>query len=202
MNYLFAIAFGLLVAGAIQPSQANEMSLIRAAASDFDGLSRQGRIEKARRLVKVVDAIKGGLPLLKPSEAEWIAKEKGEIDKLGDDNPARGPRYFQLFVSGEFRHQELEKSLQDMSNALGCVLDDKVLLRREVFCWAALSYLLADDDLGGHMLIAKDKGRLSLGGLVSKSQSIETLPSILNQMGYSIGTGVVLPYLRGDEFTK
>ena len=202
MKYLFAIAFGFFLDGAVQPTEAGEKSVLGEAGEQFDGHSRQGRIDHAKRLVRVVDVIKGGLPLLKPSEAEWIEKENAAIEKLGGDNPNQGSRYFQFYVSGEFRHQQLEKSLQEMSNALGCVLDDKVLLSREVFCWAALSYLLSDEDLEGHMFIAKDKGRLSLGGLLSKSQSIETLSSILNMMGYRIGTGVVIPYLRGDEFTK
>lgn len=178
------------------------------AFENFDGHSRAERVRYAKGVLNAVNSIKAGLPLLKPSEAEWIRREQDEIDKVIDIN-AQNDRAAKLYIlSPEYQHQQLEISLNNMRDGLECVLNtnpgSREALQREVFCWAAVGLALSNGDFESMIQVTQNTGRLSLtrfevsGGKVDA----EIFANVLRRISNNIQVHIVIPYLKGDKFTK
>ena len=175
----------------------------------FDGHSRAERVRYAKGVLNAVNSINAGLPLLKPSEAEWIAKEKAEIDKLTDVSAAND-RWGKLYIlSPEYRHQQFEVLLRNTKDGLECVLnssaESKAVLQREMYCWAAVNLSLSDrNDLESTIEVLQNSGRLSLKSYEVSGKNPEPgiIAGLLGRISMKIQAEVIIPYLRGDDFKK
>lgn len=178
------------------------------AFEKFDGHSRAERVRYAKGVLNAVNSIKAGLPLLKPSEAEWIRREQDEIDKLIDIN-VQNDRAAKLYIlSPEYQHQQLEISLNNMRDGLECVLNSnsgsREAIQREIFCWAAVGLALNSGDFESMIQVTQNSGRLSLtrfevsGGKVDE----KIFANVLRRISNNIQVHIVIPYLKGDKFTK
>lgn len=196
----------ILLAGTLPTNAA--LTPLAIAWENFDGHSRAERVRYAKGVLNVVDSIKAGLPLLKPSEAEWIRREQDEIDKLKDVN-AQNDRAAKLYIlSPEYQHQQLEISLSNMRDGLECILNSnlgsKEVMQREIFCWAAVSLSLNSRDLESMIQVTQSSGRLSTKpfDLSDKKVDAEIFVGLLGRISTNIQAHIVIPYLRGDKFTK
>lgn len=174
-------------------------SPLSKALQDFNGHSRSGRVQHAQNFLALINAIKSGLPLLKPSESEWIMKERAEIERLNSGSD----RWARLYLfSPEYQHQQLENALQQMKEAAECVIDDKVIVKREMFCWAVMVYYASSEDWERWIRITQEAKRLSLSNLGEKPPVPSIFASMLVGFGREIQSDIIIPYLRGDVFTK
>lgn len=202
-----SICFAVILLAATLPVSAAPTPLA-IAFEEFDGHSRTERIRYAKGVLGAVNSIKAGLPLLKPSEAEWIKREQDEIDKLTDVN-SKIDRSAKLYIlSPEYQHQQLEVSLSNIRDGLECVLssnlNSKEATQREMFCWAAVSFSLNNRDLESTIQVTQNSGRLSLKAfeVSGKKVDAELFANVLGRISTNIQARIIIPYLSGDKFTK
>jgi hypothetical protein len=127
-----------------------------AAAADVTSLqggafvwaSKKDRMEIARDLKGSGLKLSSYLPNLKPSEIEWVRREREEIARLGKtDVDASNSRMRQLFSSPEFQQIRLQETLGELSAALDCVTNATSSLSKEMFCWSVASFHLTGSSI-------------------------------------------------------
>ena len=160
----------------------------------FKAETRAERISSARAMLTHVEYVSSTLPTMRPSEKEWLAKERAAIGNLKDTA---------VVMSVEFQHSDLDYMLTNVREALDCVIQAGVTTRREAFCWAVVAYHLNYPDLTYAIGNLRKAGRMSrvnlsaMGG--GKPVDDDDSLALLYRMGArNIQESVVLPYLRGD----
>jgi hypothetical protein len=168
----------------------------------FKADTRADRISSARAMLTHVEYVSSTLPTMRPSEKEWLAKERAAIGNL-KDTAVSNERMKQLVMSVEFQHSDLDYMLTNVREALDCVIQAGVTTRREAFCWAVVAYHLNYPDLTYAIGNLRKAGRMSrvnlsaMGG--GKPVDDDDSLALLYRMGArNIQESVVLPYLRGD----
>lgn len=95
-----------------------------------------------------------------------------------------------------------------MRDGLECVLNSnpnaKEAMQREIFCWAAVSLSLNNRDLESMIQVTQNSGRLSLKPFEVSGKKVDAdiFAHVLGRISTNIQAYIVIPYLRGDKFTK
>lgn len=169
-------------------------------SGEFNAASRKERREIAQSFLKKIEKLSAFIPQSPPSETAWVVREKSEIDKITDEaaKHARLRRYYQ---TPEFHQTKLKSHLESARDALLCVTDANVSIRRETLCWAtASSILLEQSVVHDSILVLLQHGRLPQ----DIAEKAELLPENLGYgtfyAWYSRGIieHIVIPYLAGQ----
>lgn len=189
----------LLVAGiafwAIS-SPARGLSLI---AANFDAKNKAERVKVAREVLSEVERLANLIQSPRPSETAWVEAEKSEISNIKDVE-ASNARFSQLLRAPEFQQIHVHKHLQELRDALLCVVTNPPTLRREMFCWAVASYLLDEPDVFSYGIkVLVDAKRLP-EDLPKKLalDSIDTVQVKSRMFARRIQEYISFPYLRGE----
>ena len=186
----------ILLVAAFASAQAEPLSII---AGEVNAKSRAARTKAASELLGDVERLSAILQSPRPAEIAWVEDEQAQIAQIKstDDSLAR---ISQLHRTPEFQQLKVYRHVQEIREALKCVIQNPPTLQREMFCWAAASFLLDDTDVFSY----------GMGVLVRANRLPDDLAK---RMGMSSEDGVqiryrwisramqqyvVLPYLRGD----
>ena len=173
-------------------SAANADDLINGS---FDASSKKARIDVARNLLDKVNRLADLVPTPRPSDLSWVEEEHAAIDRLGNSEASRA-RLEQFYETPEFQHVKLYNLLLNVKNAIACVLESNVQLRREISCWATASFLLGDrNTLTYGMTILQRAKRLPEDTL--QKEKVGSL-DLFQYYSRGIQEYLVLPYLRGE----
>ncbi len=168
----------------------------------FKADNRADRISSARAMLAHVEYVSSTLPTMRPSDKEWLTRERAAIGSL-KDTAVSNERMMQLVMSVEYLHSELDYALTNVRDALDCVTQAGVAPRREVFCWAVAAYHLGYPDLTyaiGKLRSAGRMSRVNLSGMGGGKpiDDDDSLALVYRAGARHIQESVVLPYLRGD----
>lgn len=131
----------LLVASASAPALAADATdLING---HFDSSSRKERQDIARSVLSHTEELSAFVPRLSPSERSWVIAEQAEAQQIKDE-AARNQRFIRLHESQEFQQHKIKAILDAAMDALQCVVNTSVGIRREMLCWSMASFQLSD----------------------------------------------------------
>jgi hypothetical protein len=169
----------------------------------FNKNSKKERQAIAQGLLDHLDQLNAYVPNLKPSELEWIDKEKQALDKLEGD--AWMQKLMKIEWAPETHTKTIKLYLKAVLESLNEIVGNKDLtLREEVLCWAHIVLILIKDTTFNESLAVLEKnGRIQLTKdikdrlLLADGKSVG-LWVIYNLYGEYIQLYIVLPYLRGE----
>jgi hypothetical protein len=107
-------------------------------------LSRSQRTEIAEDLLQKIKAIDSYIPSLTPDESQWLDQEWKSLSSLS--GAASSQKLVAIENSPQFQTREIKNRLKNIRLALECVTSKRVVLTREMFCWAYASRGLIDQD--------------------------------------------------------
>jgi hypothetical protein len=160
--------------------------------------ARPARLELARTLSTQVRVLSDRLPIPRPSDSAWVDAEQAARKPL--DASASASRSLQMYETPEFQHVALYNHLREIHSGLDCVTQQGVQLRREVFCWGVVSYLLGDHiRLNDGVRILHRAGRLPTD-ITSQAKvgSLDGFALFWGIQSRQIQESILLPYLRSD----
>lgn len=193
-----AVAQALALALALPCTPVDATSLLLASGA-IDAKARVSRLKAARELLAEFDRFADLVQSPRPTEVAWVEAEQASIAKINNSDDSLA-RTIQLLSTAEYQQLKVHNHVQEVRNALKCVIDSPATLQREIFCWAAASYLLGDaatladgtrvlirakrlpDDTPTRVGAGTEAGITLLYGLVSRR----------------IQQHLVLPFLRGE----
>ena len=164
----------------------------------FDSQSRDARIGVARDALKHVRLLANYLPTQKTTEVDWIEKERTEIAKLNDSSAANS-RLVKLFGSPEFQHQNLDRLLKAMLDALECVVNPNVELKREMLCWSVASFNMTDSvTLTDSIRILRNSERLPANiAQLAELSDVNGIGDEYTWLGRGMQEYILIQYLAG-----
>lgn len=168
----------------------------------FKSDTRADRTSSARAMLAHVEYVSSTLSTMRPSDKEWMTRERAAIHNL-KDTAVSNERMKQLVESVEYQHSELDYVLTNVRDALNCVIQSGVTLRRETYCWAVAAYHFNYADLTyaiGKLRKAGRMSRVNLSGMGGGTpvDDDDGLAIVYRAGARNIQEQIVLPYLRGD----
>ncbi len=193
---LTAQAFALTFAAVLAVQAADPGDLI---SGSFNAKARDVRARMARDLLSDVSRFADLVQTPRPSDVTWVDEEEASIRRLGNAEASMARRV-QFYDSPEFQHVKVHKHLQEIKNSFRCIVEPATGLQREMFCWAAVAFLLGDKYVFGDGVKILHRTKRLPDDTVRRT-GVGTLDGIgLRYEMYSRGIQehLVLPYLRGD----
>jgi hypothetical protein len=193
----------MLALSLLAAAQAQTLPTVEVFIGTLKAGARSDRVAAAHAMLKHVEFVSSTLPTMRPSEREWLAQESAAIGDLKDDNIAT-ERRLQFFSSVEFQHSKIDYITSNVREALRCVIQERVTLRHETYCWSAAAYHMSDPDLTYAIRKLRKAGRMSKVNLVASGQGPvpvdddDSLAFLYGKGARNIQEAIVLPYLRGD----
>jgi hypothetical protein len=179
--------------GADTISEIKSRSLI---SGDFDTFSRKSRKEIAIDLSKKINNLLFQVPIQNPDDLAWLESEKSEIDRI-ENNQKIMPldRTVAYIGSKQFQHRQLRSLLVNTSEAISCILEANISIKREMMCWAvASSNLIEKEKLSDSISTLRKHGVLP-----KKVDSVFEEDYWLPVYGKGIIDYIVLPYLQSQS---
>jgi hypothetical protein len=169
---------------------------VNLISGDFDTFSRKSRKEIAIDLKKEVNDLLFQVPIQNPDDLAWLESEKREIDQIENSQKNKSLDRTVAYVgSKQFQHRQLRSLLINTSEALSCILEANISIKREMMCWTVASSNLME------------KGRFS--DSISTLRKHGILPKKVDSSfeedywyqvyGKGIIDYIVLPYLRSQS---
>ncbi|MGI9326131.1 MAG: hypothetical protein ACR2PZ_12985 [Pseudomonadales bacterium] len=155
---------------------------------DFDWRQRTDRLRVASDLRRRVVTLSARVPTQSPEELARVAQREA---KLGEDQAQARSR---LYLSAEYQHRELHKTLEQINEALLCV-ERSERIGTEMACWGDAAVAL----------LKEDQMRLALDTLRKKRRIprkrntpiIDRDPDLwYAHFGRGILTSLIAPYLN------
>lgn len=163
---------------------------------DFDAFSRKSRKEIAIDLNKKINDLLFQVPIQNPDDLAWLESEKREIDRI-ENNQKNMPldRTVAYIGSKQFQHRQIRSLLVNTSEAITCILEANVNIKREMMCWTvASSNLIEKGKLFDSISILRKHGVLPKKADTSLEEDYW-----FPVYGKGIIDYVVLPYLRSQS---
>ncbi len=185
------------------PNLAFGASLIaKLTLGEFDPNSKKERVEIATELAAIFDLLDALVPTLKPSEEEWLQREQEAIHFI-KDLEASNARAFRWAASAEYQQRELKNLLKNIKEALNGITSQKVPLRQEMVCWAAVVFHLMDPSEFNepiNSLIRAKKLRMSTGIMNKLHMTLDAGKCNHPYASYAWGIQrqIVIRYLQGE----
>lgn len=164
----------------------------------FEANSRRARVELAREMLVEVNRLADIVAPPRPYDLTWVAEQHAALARLepGDGFSTRVDLFYR---TPAFQHVRLYNVLRELKNAVACVAEPNVALRRELSCWAAAALLLADRSTFVDSVNAlKQAQRLPERPAQDNLGTAEGLAVRYSLYSRGINEYLVLPYLRGD----
>jgi hypothetical protein len=165
-------------------------------SGDFDAFSRNSRKEIATDLNKKVNDLLFQVPIQNPDDLAWLESEKREIDRI-ENNQKTMPldRTVAYIGSKQFQHRQLRSLLVNTSEAILCVLEANISIKREMMCWTvASSNLIEKEKLSDSISTLRKHGVLP-----KKVDSFFEEDYWFPVYGKGIINYIVLPYLQSQS---
>lgn len=178
---------------------ADRSSAASLASGNLEVKRRSERVKAATELLADFDKLATLVQTPRPSEETWVKAEQADIAKIVDSE-VNTARSIQLLQTPEFQQRNVYTYTQEVRNALRCVIDSPPTVHREVFCWAAASFLLNERSVfydGLSILVRARRLPEDLPARVG-SASFDGISLLYGFHSRAIQQYVVLPYLRGD----
>jgi len=158
------------------------------------------RVKAAQELLFQFDKLATLVQSPRPSESAWVQNEQADIRRIADAD-ASTSRAIQLLQAPEYQQQNVYAHVQEVRNALRCIIDSPPSVQREVFCWAVASFLLNERGVfyDGVLVLARAKRLPDDFHARAGAASPDGISLIYGLHSKSIQQYVVLPYLRGDS---
>lgn len=162
---------------------------------DFDASSKKVRTEIARDLGKKIQTLLQFLPSPKPSELDWLKKEREAIAKIESGDVAMS-RINHYLLSPEYQHEKLHSAATALSDALTCAAESKVSLSREMMCWSVANLYLTDRSMFEESMdVLKKAGRLP-SDLYKEGNVAVGSGRLYSTFGRGIQEHIVIPHLQ------
>jgi hypothetical protein len=164
-------------------------------ASEYSGpvpLDREARLKLATRLASGFSPLLEALPVLSPSQAEWL---KSETQAAAAARSAE--RMTNLAYSIEENVDTARKSLLTLVEALHRIERPAIPVREEVLHWSVVANVLASPDLWSSLFVLVGKKALDperLAFITAPADQFLTTFGAASQAG-EIMNRVVIPYL-------
>lgn len=135
----------------------------------------------------------------RPYDITWVAEQHAALSSLEGGN-GFSTKVDLFYRTPAFQHVRLYNVLRELKNAVACVAEPNVALRRELSCWAAAALLLADrSTFVDSMNALKQANRLPEHAAHRDNLgTAEGLAVRYSLYSRGINEYLVLPYLRGD----
>lgn len=112
-------------------------------AGSFDVTSKQDRLRIAQGLFEEINTLKAYLPSLTPDQKRWLEAERSSLfDSVKGD--AFRSKLNAFSQSSEFQLENFNGGLDQILEALNCVLNKNNSLNQELLCWAYANWKLTD----------------------------------------------------------
>ena len=134
------LILALLLVVSFQVQAAGKEDLIQGT---FDRTSRNDRAMIAKDILTNVNSLLNYLPAPTPEEIAWVESESAAIDQL-KGNDAQKNRSRQYYNNPLFQKIKLKGLLDNIRDALECVINRTNEIRIEMYCWSAASFGLLD----------------------------------------------------------
>jgi hypothetical protein len=195
MKKLLASPFGMLVLSLV----ASSCFAASLASGSVDIKRRSERVAAAQELLAKFERLASLVQPPRPSEATWVLAEQAEIKKLRNSE-ASTTRAIQLLQTPEFQQQNVYTHVQEVRNALRCVIDSPPTVRREIFCWASVAFLLDDRAIfyDGLLVLVRAKRLPEDLPVRAGAATLDGISLLYGLHAKSIQQYFVLPYLRGE----
>jgi len=179
--------------GADNSSVENSGKLI---LGEFDAFSRKSRKEIAIDLNKKINDLLFKVPIQNPDDLAWLESEKIEIDRIESTQKTMPvDRTVAYIKSKQFQHRQLRSLLVNTSEAISCILEVNVSIKREMMCWTvASSNLIEKEKLSDSISTLRKHGVLP-----KKADSFFEEDHWFPVYGKGIVDYIVLPYLRSQS---
>ena len=195
----------LLMLGTLK-GQSSSSDLIQVIGVK-EALTKSDRVQLAEDLLLTFEPIEAAVPTLSPSQKEWLAEERKQIDFTDSSQDARARNFHQ---SREFTIEYTKTRLSSLVSSLQFLAGEKVAngeidANMQVFFWSEVAYLLIDqqfydflirlgklgffDDLAGYKLGLRPFADADLSSGIYRMKAENILGSI------------VMPYLL-DQFPE
>lgn len=192
----FLICLMLLLSNAWGADTSSEENSGKLISGEFDAFSRKSRKEIAISLNKKINDLLFKVPIQNPDDLAWLESEKREIDRV-ENNQKTMPldRTVAYIVSKQFQHRQLRSLLANTSEAISCVLEANISIKREMMCWTvASSNLIEKDKLSDSISTLRKNGVLP-----KKVDSFFEEDYWFPVFGKGIIDYIVLPYLQSQS---
>lgn len=162
---------------------------------EFDPFSRKSRKEIAIDLNKKVNDLLYQVPTQNPDDLAWLESEKRELDRIeSTQKSVPSNRELAYVESKQFQHRQLRWLLGNISEAVSCILEANVTIKKEMVCWTvASSNLMEKGTLYDSISILRKHGVLP-----KKADSTFEEDYWFPVYGEGIIKYIVLPYLRSQ----
>lgn len=190
----------LLVAAcsSLQTTSANATGAASLIDGRFEANSRRARVELAREMLVEVNRLADIVAPPRPYDLTWVAEQHAALSSLEGGNGFT-TKVDLFYRTPAFQHVRLYNVLRELKNAVACVAEPNVALRRELSCWAAAALLLADrNTFVDSMTALKQAKRLPDDAVRDHVGTAEGLAVRYSLYSRGINEYLVLPYLRGD----
>jgi hypothetical protein len=195
MPYLLAQLLSLLIFATL----ANPGFAASLLSGEVDVKRPAERLKAAQELLSQFDKLATLVQPPRPSESAWVQTEQAAITRIADAE-ASTSRSIQLLQAPEYQQENVYVQVQEVRNALRCIIDSPPSVQREVFCWAVASFLLNNRGVfyDGVLVLVRAKRLPDDFHARAGAASLDSLSFIYGLHSKSIQQYVVLPYLRGD----
>lgn len=168
-------------------------------SGEVDVKRRSERVKAAQELLSQFDKLATLVQSPRPAESAWVQTEQADIKRIADAEVSTA-RSIQLLQAPEFQQQHVYAHVQEVRNALRCIIDAPPSVQREVFCWATAAFLLNDRGVfyDGVLVLVRSKRLPDDLQTRAGAASIDGISFLYGFHAKSIQQYVVLPYLRGD----
>ena len=165
----------------------------------FEANSRRARVELAREMLVEVNRLADVVSPPRPYDLAWVAEQHAALSSLDGGN-GFSTKVDLFYRTPAFQHVRLYNVLRELKNAVACVSEPNVTLRRELSCWAAAALLLADRSTFVDSMNALKQARRLPDDPVYKEVfgTPEGIAARYSLYSRGINQYLVLPFLRGD----
>ena len=192
------ILFVVAACSCLHPASVSAIGATSLIDGRFDANSRRARVELAREMLVEVNRLAEVVSPPRPYDVAWVAEQHAALSSLDVGN-GFSTRVDLFYRTPAFQHVKLYNVLRELRNAVACVVEPSVALRRELSCWAAAALLLADRSTFVESVSAlRQAKRLPEEAVRDHVGTAEGLATRYSLYARGINEYLVLPYLRGD----
>lgn len=158
--------------------------------------TRAQRIARGQAYLAYLRQLSDLMSAPRPSERDWVEKERAALGRLPDDTNSRG-RQARLLRSIEFQHVRLYDHLAETQTALQCAIASTSSTPTEMYCWAKASTLLSYGDIfqsGVTTLLAAKRLPPNLAKTLNRTSNAGVI-IWFEFYSHSIANDYVIPYL-------
>ena len=206
---IFILVFGLTCFAYASFLNENTTPPIKLFTNTPDGLSRDERLDVAKKLINNIDELKHILPKLSDISRRNLEEQKSSIDdssnffdkkgKINEEvSEEWGANFRSYYDNPDSYLYELVLRIDTINHYLTYIINEKNV-KKEMYYWSIVSSIFLDErwDLCVNILIEKNKIKdISMTGDESPLVKISRLGHLYHNFGMGILINIITPYLK------